>query len=155
METLPGDILVNIVNNLDLKDKVMFKCTTKRFHGMTELSTDELLCVMLHDIISNVGNNYDITTSGIELARGVSISYILNVYINYAILFQKVRNHSGTTFYIKIMTLDRHKINQETLHQLVSTFQSYGPLTSHSIPLSNNRVASFFNVINGPVTNSS
>jgi hypothetical protein len=149
MDKLPEHVLGNIIALLGCKERARLQTVNKLFKSNSIIEKHELLQYLLRDIISNVGNNYDFMTCNTAILQGLNVSYLLNIYINYAIFFQKVRTYSGITIYAKLMDLDRHNLEDKFISEIIDTFEELAPIKTHDINVgSNYRIQRFLSILN-------
>jgi hypothetical protein len=147
MDTLPEHCLDIIGNNLEtMADKVNYKNACLRLYRLRIIPKEEKLVFILHDLITNIGSNYDITTQNYIESHSFHVSYLLNIYLNTAIFFQKVKTHSGIVIYVRLMTLDRHALKKENVEKIVKTLMVSTPIISRGIM--HKKVVCFLNTIN-------
>ena len=96
------------------------------------ITHDEKVFHMLHYILTNIGSNYDYTSCGVQ-SHSLELTYILNVYNNTAILFQKVKTHSSIVLYVRLMTLVRSELDVTSVKDIIHIFQASKPIYSHGI----------------------
>ena len=144
---LPDACIYQIQGYLDTRSKVAFKKTNLRTSFFCVIPLDEKLVFILNDIIRNIGNNYDMATCREIVSHSLKISYLLNVYINTAIFFQKVKTHTGIVLYVRLMTIDRRNLDVENTKKIVEIFMSSHPIvvsgTNHM------KLTRFVDIVNG------
>ena len=132
IDSLPDACLDIITNLLDTRSKANFKLTCTKVNVFSMISLNERLGFALHDIISNIGINYDLFTSMETICHTLHISYLLNIYTNSAIFFQKVKTHKGLVLYNRLLTLDRRNLDMDKVHEIVNIFMSTQPIVTRS-----------------------
>ncbi len=125
---LPNGVFALISSHLNYVDRSSLRSTCSFCSTHTPWTQVDGVSALLHNIIQNVSNNFEFSSGVDEIARGLTTSYICKVYINYAILFQKVRRSSGTFVYIRILTLERNNLNPDEIENMAMMFLSYTPM---------------------------
>ena len=149
LEDLPEACLAEIEQYLDTISIVNLKRTSRRFNIFCVISLHDKLVLLLIDMICNVGNNYDISTVNDIVSHALTISYLLNIYINSAIFFQKVKTHNGIVLYVRLMTIDRRNVDRDNVVKIVKTFMESQPVVAHGC--SHFKVNRFVSLVNNGV----
>ena len=132
---------------LNIKTRSIYQTVDSWRRDNVKVDKQDLLLYLLHDILSNVGNNYDFVTSNSSSLQGINVSYVLNVYIDGAIFFRKVRSYSGVTMYVKVLNFSRNNLNNETVHEILCAFQKLAPIEAHDHG-NNHKINKFLTLIN-------
>lgn len=123
MDSLPYGCVYQIERHLSTLDKVNLKLVCKSNYFCVVIKTNEKLIFLLRNLIANVGRNYEIRSCGEVKSNNLHVSYMLNIYINSAIFFQKLRTQTGIELYVRIMTLDRRDIKHDNIRKIVENFK--------------------------------
>lgn len=145
LERLHAVCLKLIEENLDTRDKICFRMTCTSVNSWCVVSLYEKRIFLLADLLANVGNNYHLTTGEIP-SHNFRITYLLNIYINTAIFFQKVKTHTGIVLYVRLMTFDRRKMDKQNIIKIVDIFQESAPISAQGI--SHMKVDRFISAMN-------
>jgi hypothetical protein len=134
-----------IEENLDTRDKARLKLTCKESNVWCVIALYEKRVFLLTHLMSSVGNNYHLTTGEIP-SHNFRITYLLNIYINTAIFFQKVKTHTGIVLYVRLMTFDRRNVDVDNIKKIIDIFLESQPITSQGI--THYKVDRFLDIIN-------
>ena len=146
MDTLPYGCIYQIERHLSTIDKVNLKLVCKSNYFCIVIRTNEKLVFMLRNLVENVGRNYEIRSCTEVKSKNLHVSYLLNIYINSAIFFQKLRTQTGVELYVRIMTLDRRNIQSESIQKIVDNFKQSAAIECTHID--NPKVDLFVNTLN-------
>jgi hypothetical protein len=133
MDALSDDLLKHIFSYLDCVSKIRVKSLNTKHNAMVQITREEMLYHVFNDVLTNVGNNYSIATSNRSFLDGMQVSYILNVYTSFAVLFRRVQNTLGGVVYTNICNVPRDSIILSDAYLIVNTLQEYSPIITYDI----------------------
>lgn len=148
LNSIPVDILKVIVSKLDCQSKCALKCVSKDLKKKVHISKNDIMRCLFADIIANVGNNYQFSTSKFLSNDMFSYSYMLNIFINYAVLFQKFQIYNGFTIITRIKTFDRHSVSSELLNELLEILGNQTPISLIDSNIKTYKINYFLNLMN-------
>jgi len=135
-ETLPNDIISKISELLCIKDKARFACVCKSLRTIVKIDEIDIQCVLLTNIIKGPISQYSFFSNIYINTNGVDVTYLLNVYSNFIVLFQKFKSQTSDKScikYDKVLTLDKHTINNKNIYYILNILNQIKPLVSDTM----------------------
>ena len=135
-ERLPNDIICKISDLLCIKDKARFACVCKSMRTIINIDEMDIQCVLLTNIIKGPISQYSFFSNVYISNDGVHVTYLLNVYSNFIVLFQKFKSHTSDEScvkYDKVLTLDKNTINKKNICYILNIFNQIKPLVSDAM----------------------
>ena len=143
---LSQELLNNIVGFLDYKDKTVLACTCKSLANI-EITSQDHLCILLHKIVTTVGNNYTFFTSPCQV-EGMRLWHTINVYVDMIVVFQFIFTRKGNAIFSKCLHCPRYKASPTEIETIIHMFQKEKPISNRDTIADNELVIRLQNLLN-------